>query len=334
MNESEIEALLARWDAVRARSGLDTAASSWERAAGFPRRLLTRIRDLGASWDRQRDLFRALIDRQAALDQRLLAMDQRLLAMDQRLLAMDDRLLATGGERSALAGELAELRSLLSEQSAELQRLQEKREVQREVPAKQAQREAPAAVTGRIGDFLGAINEIRVILTTLRDRQESLRVRQSRLEMGALRERLPGAPGPAESSVPLTPRDVADLLLQLEADVPPESRPGAVEVSLQDARAEDLLLAARRHFGGRMSSAGPRYRAPNDLWVHVDFTADWSRPVLLENAAARLQPGGRFLLITAPGHGEAPRHPQLAPEEDRGLSVPSGGTVRVIGWRR
>src|SRR6266545_3216323 len=252
----------------------------------------------GAAWDRQRDLFRALIDHQVARDRRL----DRLL--DRRL---DERLeepLRTADEaRSALAGEHAE------------------------------QRQPAVELRARIGDILGAVNEIRVILTTLRDRQESLRVRQSQLEMGhaALRERLPEAEtsGPA-SSIPLTPRDVAELLVQLEAGVPPESRPGAVEVSLQDARAEDLLLAARRHFGGRMSSAGPRYRAPNDLWVHIDFTADWSRPVLLENAAARLQPGGRFLLVTATGHGEAPQHPQLALEDDRGWTVPSGGTVRVV----
>ena len=112
----------------------------------------------------------------------------------------------------------------------------------------------------------------------LRERHEILRVRQARLEgaLADLREEMAALRGEGTPTLPLTPRDVAEILAAVEQG-PGEA--GAVEVSFQDVRAEPLLLAARRHFGGRLAAAGPSYRAPNDLWVHVDFTAAWDRPI-------------------------------------------------------
>lgn len=72
-----LEEIYRRWDAVRSRSGLDQASSGnpVRRAAGFLGRTASRVRDLGISWDLQRDLFRALIDQQAALGQRLRSLE-------------------------------------------------------------------------------------------------------------------------------------------------------------------------------------------------------------------------------------------------------------------
>lgn len=202
-----------------------------------------------------------------------------------------------------------------------------------------------AAIEATQQDILGALNTMWKLhdaagsseVLNLSDRLEILRVRQTRLEgaLADLREDLAGLRGdPSAPSLPLTPRDVAEILTDLEKDTPEGERPGAVEISFQDARAENLLLAARRHFGGRLSSSGTSYRGPNDLWIHLDFTAEWSRPILLENAAARLQPGGRFLLVTAPGAGAPPQRPELVLAEDRAVPLGSGGPVRVIGWIR
>jgi hypothetical protein len=308
------ERLYRRWDAVRARSALEQASGSGVRGGlGFARRALARIRDLGIAWDLQRDLVRVLLDRQLETEQRLRGLKESEVAIEQRLRDL---------EESGVAIE-QRLRGL--EESGVAERL--------------------AAIEATQADILGALNTMwklhdaagNVEMANLRDRHEILRVRQTRLEgaLATLREELAALRGePAASPLPLTPLDVAEILADLEKGTPEGERPGAVEISFQDARAEPLLLAARRHFGGRLSSSGPSYRGPNDLWIHVDFTAQWNRPVLLDNAAARLQPGGRFLLVTAPGAGAPPQRPELVLAEDREMPLRSGGPVRVLGWIR
>jgi hypothetical protein len=276
---ARLEDLYRDWDEVRSRSELDTApAGPVRRAVGLAGRTAALVRDLGISGDRQRELFRALIDHQ---------------------IEMDGRLRTLEGRMADILGALHEMWKLHERSDA-------------------GAREGGAEAN-------------------LRDRQEILRVRQIRLEaaLADLRDEIAVLRGGASVAVlPLTPRDFALLLAQLEEGVPAGERAGAVEVSLQDIRAESLLWAARRHFGGRLSSSGPSYRGPNDLWIHVDFTADWSRPLLLENAAARLEPSGRFVLVTAPATGEVPRHVGLVLAEDRQVPVTEGGPVRVLVWRK
>lgn len=289
-DRGHLEQLYRRWDAVRSRSGLDeaTSGSPVKRAVGFMGRTATRVRDLGVSWDLQRDLFRALIDGQASLGERLARLENSEAEI-RGALDMMWSLHARAGAGEGSAGGGPEL-------------------------------------------------------ANLRDRHEILRVRQTRLEgaLADLREEIAalrtGAGGALEASatraVPLTPRDLAELLVLLEEETPAGERAGAVEVSIQDVRAEDLLLAARRHFGGRLSSSGPSYRGPNDLWIHVDFTSRWDRPDLQENAAARLAPGGLFLLVTAVSTAAAPAHARLVLEEDREVPLATGAQVRVLTLRK
>ncbi|HJX26403.1 MAG TPA: hypothetical protein VJ885_00710, partial [Thermoanaerobaculia bacterium] len=295
-----------RWDSVRSRSGLEEAAggNTVKRAVGFVGRTATRVRDLGLSWDLQRDLFRALIDGQAAFGERLRDLEGEGIAGD------------LGARLSRLERSEADIRGALNVMWS-----------------------LHAQTGGGEGGTGGGTE-----MANLRDRHEILRVRQVRLEgaLADLREEIAalraGADGALKASasraVPLTPRDLAELLVFLEEATPAGERAGAVEVSIQDARAEDLLLAARRHFGGRLSSSGLSYRGPNDLWIHVDFTARWDRPDLPENAAARLAPGGIFLLVTATSTAAAPAHPRLLLEEDRQVSLAAGGAVRVLTFRK
>jgi hypothetical protein len=283
-----------RWNAVRARTGLAVPAGGLGKAVGFLRRTAGRVRDLGISADLQRALFRALLDRQGELDARLRAIEE-VGRLTDRLGALEAELARLGASDREVRGALDELRARID----------------------------GAAFQGE--------------LANLRDRQETLRARQARAEgaLSDLRELLAAArgagplPEPSAGTVPLSPRDLAGLLAALD-----DGTAGAVEVSFQDVRSEGLLLGARRHFGDRLAASGPSYRSPNDLWVHADFTAQWERPILLENAAARLAPGGRFLLVTAAGTGEAPRHPRLALAEDRTVALAGGAVVRVVGWRR
>ncbi len=304
---AEMEMRYRLWDAVRARTALEEASGGGVRGGlGFASRTAARVRDLGISWDRQRDLFRAFLDHQSEVHRRLSALEDRsplvarLEAAETTITHLSASLTAT---QEAVSAEVRALHAAEAEMREAIKQLQ----------------------TG--GD--------RGELANLRDRQESLRVRQARLEgeIADLRERSAG-PVSFGSSVPLSPRDFAEILAAVEKEGFGGDTPGAVEVSIQDVRAEDLLLAARRHFGGRLSSSGPEYRSPNDLWVHVDFTAQWNRPLLLQNAAARLSPGGRFLLVTAAAAGDPPRHPDLKLLDDRPLPLAGGGPVRLLIWER
>ena len=273
-----LEEAFRSWDAVRSRSSLRAPEQgAFRRGAGFLGRLALRVRDLGVSWELQRDLFRALIDHQAGVERRL-----------------------------------AELKA------------------------------AVAGLKTSEANILGALNEMWKLHATadsgdranLHDRHEILRVRQTRLEgaLAELREELAAlSGGPSMPPLPLTQREVAEILATVDTDAP---FAGAVEISFQDARAESLLLAARRHFGGRLSSSSSPYRGPNDLWIHVDFTPHWNRQDLLENAAARLAPAGRFVLITAPAAGAPPAHGALELEEDRKVLLAAGGEVRALIWRK
>lgn len=78
LGRERLEEIYRRWDAIRSRSGLEKAASGnpVSRAAGFMGRTATRVRDLGVSWDLQRDLFRALIDQQTTLGERLRSLEE------------------------------------------------------------------------------------------------------------------------------------------------------------------------------------------------------------------------------------------------------------------
>jgi hypothetical protein len=240
---AEVAARFAGWDAVRARTGLSGPAqgSLPSRLAGFVRRVLRRVRDLGIAWDRERDLFAALV------------------------------------------GELA-------------------------------------AVEARI-------DELAV-------RQDALAMRLSRVAELSPR----GVTAPATAATPgLTAGQLADLLAALERELPVLGCSRAVEVSIQGSLAEDLLAAANAHFGERMSGHGSFYRTTNDAWFHVDFTAYRQRPILFENAAARLAPGGYFVLVTGAPAPVAEPHPDLLLAAVRELSLSGGATqapVLVMIWER
>jgi SAM-dependent methyltransferase len=78
-----LEETFGSWDAVHARSALAMPeAGKVASSLGFLRRTFGRVRDLGVSGDRQRDLFQALIDHQAELGQAVSGVEERLAALE------------------------------------------------------------------------------------------------------------------------------------------------------------------------------------------------------------------------------------------------------------
>jgi len=95
-----------------------------------------------------------------------------------------------------------------------------------------------------------------------------------------------------------------------------------------------VLLAAVEHFGERMSCLDPEYyRAPNDLWVNIDFSDGcWERHNFWENARARLQkPDGRLVAVTH-FDGAVPDASGFELIEDAKLEL-GPSEVRVFFWR-
>jgi len=138
-----------------------------------------------------------------------------------------------------------------------------------------------------------------------------------------------GSPG----SVELTADELVNLLQQLEQRVPVLAGLRSVDLSLQTGNS-DTLFAGAAYLGERLSSKGSVYRAPNDLCYHVDFTADWDRSVLFASAAARLAPGGCFVLVTAPERSQPAGHPQLEFVTEHEIRLESGKSVRAYVWRK
>jgi hypothetical protein len=158
------------------------------------------------------------------------------------------------------------------------------------------------------------------------------RLRQAISEIRALK-RAQEIAGAAER--PLDGSRFESLLRKLSEALPRLDGCTAVEVSLQSAADEDLIRVAEHVLGARLSVLGPQYRAPNDAWIHVDFTPFRTRAGLLENAAARLAPGGLLLIATyAPAEGFA-SHPQLRRLPNIPLAQSLGGAdLEAAVWER
>ena len=96
----------------------------------------------------------------------------------------------------------------------------------------------------------------------------------------------------------------------------------------------EALFAGAAFLGDRLSAKGSVYRLPNDLWYHIDFTADWARSVLFDSAATRLASGGGFVLVTASEHRRLAEHPRLQLQAELELHLLSGKRARAFLWRK
>jgi hypothetical protein len=142
------------------------------------------------------------------------------------------------------------------------------------------------------------------------------------------------ADGASTAEARLTKAELLDLFRALERETPDLAQAAAVELSIQDGMAEDILLEGASYFNERMSSAGTVYRVPNDVCYHIDFTDEWNRPKLFESAVSRLQPGGKFVIVTLPDHDSSVNVDGLEQIVNRILTLASGAQVRTYIWQR
>lgn len=134
--------------------------------------------------------------------------------------------------------------------------------------------------------------------------------------------------------IPFSGNELVQLIRKIEKIVAPLATAGAVDISIQGSAAEDRLIEAAQYFDDRLSSKPSIYRAPNDAWYHVDFTSNWDRPALFDNAAIRLAPGGHFILFTSNVHTTAPAAPALNLVLEQQMQMTPSQDVYVYIWQK
>jgi glycosyltransferase involved in cell wall biosynthesis/SAM-dependent methyltransferase len=231
------------------------------------------------------------LDAIAQLTARQRDLDAALQSIQSRL----DRLPALGAQVDQLDARQTGLDTALQSMQTSLDRLPALGAQVDQLGARLTSMDTAAQI--RLSEFDRSVSESRI-----RDDQlsEQLRLAISRIRL--LSQIIDaGSTGSSASPDTVSSAEVVGILQTLEHYLPALATCVSVDLSLQ-AGTEAALVAGAAYLGDRMSSKGPVYRAPNDLWYHMDLTAEWNRPVLFESAVARLAPGGYYVLVTWPEH--------------------------------
>jgi hypothetical protein len=334
---TDLSVFFDRWNEVRARGAIDPESrrSVPVRAFGFLGRTMRRVRDLGIAADRLRDLLKATVDWQTALVPRLRSFQERLVSSGNFLeaevknLRSDIDMLSS---RLDLATRELEQSSRFGDDSKRLIELliRVRLTLDRYEQAPTVDDDVLDRIVALARECEGFHASHPDVLSEHISRLDGLAVRLA-AEADREVERAPRRQ-PAQPRCDLTRNQLLRLFARLEAMDPAITNAASVEVSVRDVTAEEVVFAAVEHFGDRMSCLAPeRYRTPNDLWIHFDFTHHWRRPNLWESARARLEkPRGRLALVTRADH-EAPQVPWLELTGSQTLTLDSA-TVRVFLW--
>jgi hypothetical protein len=87
------------------------------------------------------------------------------------------------------------------------------------------------------------------------------------------------------------------------------------------------------YFGARLDMEG--WKTTNDAWYHIDFTPQWNRALLFENALSKVRPGGFLVLVTDRGNVDNSMElVGLKPVPGQIFSLKGGVQVGAYVWRR
>ncbi len=129
---------------------------------------------------------------------------------------------------------------------------------------------------------------------------------------------------------PLAGERLPRLISLLEQRIPELVRARQVGVTIQDGVADEMIAIQSAYFGERLGMYGTK----DDAWYHVDFTPEWNRDILFENALSKLQPGGHFILISAAGNIERGDNRPLEQVLSEVFDVTPTVRASVHIWRR
>ncbi len=139
----------------------------------------------------------------------------------------------------------------------------------------------------------------------------------------------------ASTLVPNHPHPLAGdrlplLISQVEQRIPDLRRARQVGVSIQDGVADDMIAIQSAYFGDRLGMYGTR----DNAWYHIDYTDEWNRDILFENALSKLEPGGHFILISDPARTDTVADRPLSKVLGEVFEIAPTVRASVHVWRR
>jgi glycosyltransferase involved in cell wall biosynthesis/SAM-dependent methyltransferase len=355
-NLAHMHEITQRWEFIRNFRNDPKALRRMPALVKFLYRTILRIRRLGHVWAIQDELIKASLAQHATAESRLSAAEQTLASIpeiENRLRGFQDhspQIADMQGRLVNMQSEIARIASI----GEELRRVEELQDVVSQigktlqetdrsvsqyrtemVQAQEARASESEEIRSkliweeqRIVQIAEGLDKIRDELARLdsiaRQNTSSLRLVQYRTDTGAT------ANGPA---FPFTGGELAQLIGDLESEVDELRNAHSIDVSIQHISAESQLLAIAAHFGNRLSSTDEIYRAPNDVWYHIDFTESWNRPELLVNANSKLGPGGILVLVTDATFDDKVSGQGLTLTLDRHFEI-GPSRVRIITLKR
>jgi glycosyltransferase involved in cell wall biosynthesis/SAM-dependent methyltransferase len=318
-SQRELREVLADWERLRLRGFYNRTLNRLPRPISYVVRTIDRVLVLGRTLGVESRLFHKLIDGQVELLNASAHTASTLTHLEAQALQMADGLHALRQQDTKVTGlttkveQQANLIANLLEQNARLteqvDRLNE---------------DLLTAMKSQIEDMHRGVSDV--------DQRHRRLVSDVRVLQQHIESSNDSLPRPTQSSI--DDIDVRWLLQNLEQELPELRSCRSIELSIQDGAAEVALSAGAAYLGERLAAAAETYQLPNDLWYHIDFTPDWSRPMLFESARMRLPRGGVFVLVTEPAHVEAGHYEGLELIHNTRLTLISGKVVRAYMWRR
>jgi SAM-dependent methyltransferase len=346
-----IQNLFRAWDGARIRGWYNANLRRLPLGLGKLGRTMVRVLQLGRVFEAQAQLYSAMIDHQANLGAYINQLNVRLSEMSSQfetIVHQTELLQKQIGSLAEFSVQIAELRDQLTRLDMRVGQASQHQiesyarleaDLQR-VASHQAQLEA------NLREATAQQQETTAQQQEITARQQEATIRQSNLEhqvrlntsyIRLFQQQLEStnrADSSSTAEVRLTRAELLDLLRALEHEMPDLAQAAAVELSIQDGMAEDILLEGASYFNERMSSAGTTYRVPNDVCYHIDFTDEWNRPKLFESAVSRLQSGGKLVIVTMPDHDSSISVEGLGQIANSILTLASGKQVRAYIWQR
>jgi glycosyltransferase involved in cell wall biosynthesis len=193
-----------------------------------------------------------------------------------------------------------------------------------------------AGITGEMTSTSTQVMEIADrmrLLQTYVDRVEKLsRTSAGLVRVLAQQVEVPSVGARSPMSCVLGGSNLEALLVKIEREVPLLARAQVVGFSVADPCADDLIMVAAGFFGQRLDAIG--WKTKNDALYHVDFTEEWERDVLFDNAASKLISGGHLVVVTDEGTPRAARDHGMTFVFDRAVAAYPGTEARVRIWQR
>ena len=269
---SDIRAHLAQWEAIRLKGWYNRYLKRLPKALGALVRTFIRVVYLGHSQSAEKQIFSDLVALAEAQQSQLEGERNRSIQLEARMAQLVATASATDHKSiQETQRRIADLQQSLESQSLTMERMQEALEATTSQAA--SLQNLQQALESQLQDVTARTEGTREVTESLRASRDSDYERLS-LAIGQIRLLQQDVasvktPHPSKPERSISGPDLVELVRQIEQQHPELASRQRVEVSVEGAQREELVLALSRWYGSRLSGRGTEYRAPNDLYVDV-----------------------------------------------------------------